>query len=61
MKSGTGFIRGVRVKTDQDIDFGIGTQERMFVDVTADMVGINDMKFAVRPYGRSYVSISFFQ
>ena len=52
VKSGTGFIRGVRVKTDQDIDFGIGTQERMFVDVTADMVGINDIKFAVRPYGR---------
>ena len=47
-----GFVRGVRVKTDQDVDVALPCS----YEVNSDMVGIDDIQFATKPYDESFIS-----
>ena len=47
-----GFVRGVRVKTDQEIDVDLPDD----YEVNSDMVGIDVVQYATKPYGEFNVS-----
>ena len=52
LPSSGAFVRGIRVKTDQDNDVDLPDD----YEVNSDMVGIDDVQFATKPYGESNIS-----